>query len=360
MSWQELIQAWPGEEVVVRYDRDTGAWMFIALHSVRGKRSVGGVRLKTYGRPEEGLLDALRLAEGMTYKWAAIEVNYGGGKGVIALSRPVSEAERTGLIKRFGQLIDSLNGRYGTGPDIGTTPNDMALLAEETRFVHCYDWRVRQPYDPGIYTAMGVFVGLKAALRHATGSDRLEGVRVLVQGVGDTGAPLARSLHQAGARVLINDLNPAKADAVAREIGAEIVPADTVYDTDCEVYAPCSVGATLNARTIPRLRCKVIAGSANNQLETAEDGERLLARGILFAPDYVVNGGGAVSLALVDEGVGFPEIEREIERMDGRLTEIFQDARERNESPVHAARRRVERWLAAQYQPAPIPTSSEA
>ncbi|MBM4186281.1 MAG: amino acid dehydrogenase [Gemmatimonadetes bacterium] len=345
MIWTELFRAWPGEEVVVRYDRDAEAWMFVAIHSTRGKRSVGGCRLKVYPTPEDGLWDAIRLAEGMTNKWAAIDVDYGGGKAVIALSRPVAGEARTALLRRFGRMIDSLNGRYGTGPDIGTTPDDMALLASVTRYVHCYDWIKRAPYDPGIYTALGVFVGIKSAWRFVTGSDDLRGVRVLVQGVGDTGAPLARSLAKAGAVVLLNDLNPDKLDPVAKELGAETVPAEAVYRTPCDVYAPCSVGATLDETTIPQLTCRVIAGAANNQLRSPEDGDRLVARGILYAPDYVVNGAGAVSLAMVDEGAGFDAIEREIQKMDQRLTEIFQEAKARGESPVAAAARRVERRL---------------
>lgn len=347
MSWPELIQAWPGKEVVIRYDAESEAWMFIAIHATHGRRSVGGVRVKVYPTPDDGLLDALRLSEGMTYKWAAIDVDYGGGKAVIALSRPVVGEARTSLMRRFGRMIDSLNGRYGTGPDIGTTPDDMALLATETRFVHCYDWKAGKPYDPGIYTALGVFIGIKAGRRYLTGSDDLKGVRVLVQGVGDTGAPLARSLAQAGAIVLLNDLDVPKATALATELGATVVPTDAVYDAVCDVYAPCSVGATLNAETIPRLTCTLIAGSANNQLRGPEDGERLLARKILYAPDYVVNGGGAVSLAMVDDGATFPEIDRELQRMDPRLTSIFREAEERSESPVHAARRMVESRLAA-------------
>jgi leucine dehydrogenase len=347
MDWKHLLRSWSGEEIVVRYDHEADAWMFIAIHATHGKRSVGGVRLMVYPSPEDGLLDALRLAEGMTNKWAAIDVDYAGGKAVIALSRPVHGDSRTALLRRFGRLIDSLNGRYGAGPDIGTTPKDMALLASETRYVHCFDWSRGEPYDPGIYTALGVFIGMKAALRHATGSDALAGRRVLVQGVGDTGEPLARSVAEAGGVALVNDLNGDRAERIAGAVGGEAVPTDRVYDIACDVYAPCSVGATLSAETIPRLRCRVVAGSANNQLATPEDSERLHARRILYAPDYVVNGAGAVSLAMVDEGATFDAIREEIARMDTRMTEIFQDAAARNESPVHAARRRVERRLAA-------------
>ncbi|MGE0553161.1 MAG: Glu/Leu/Phe/Val dehydrogenase dimerization domain-containing protein [Gemmatimonadales bacterium] len=346
MEWKELLRSWPGQEVVVRYDREADAWMFIALHSTTGKRSVGGVRMKVYPTPEDGLLDAIRLAEGMTHKWAAIEVGYGGGKGVIALSQPVTGDARTALLLRFGRMIDSLNGRYGSGPDIGTTPADMALLATVTRYVHCYDWNKKEPYDPGIYTALGVFIGMKAALRYATGSDSLAGKRVLIQGVGDTGEPLARSVAAEGGTVLLNDLNATRAEALAKELGGEVVGSDRLFDTPCDVYAPCAVGATLNARTIPTLTCKVIAGSANNQLETAADAERLLERGILYAPDYVVNGAGAVSLAMVDEGASFEAIRAEIAKLDRRLTEIFTDAAARKESPLHAADRRVAARLA--------------
>lgn len=345
-TWTDLIKAWPGEEVVVRYDRAADAWMFIAIHATHGTRSVGGCRMKVYGSPEDGLLDAIRLAEGMTNKWAAIDVNYGGGKAVIALSKPVMGEARTALLLRFGRMIDSLNGRYGTGPDIGTTPADMALLATVTRYVHCYDWTIKAPYDPGIYTALGVFVGLKAAWRHVTGRHDLTGVRVLVQGVGDTGAPLARSLKKAGAVVLLNDINAEKLSALAKELGAETVPTDRVYDIDCDIYAPCSVGATLDETTIPKLKCRVIAGAANNQLRGPADGPRLVARKILYAPDYVVNGAGAVSLAMVDEGATFKAIEQEIQKMDERLTGIFREADQRGESPVEAARRMVERRLA--------------
>jgi len=347
MSWQDLIAAWPGEEVVVRYDRPTGAWMFIAIHATHGKRSVGGVRMKVYPQPDDGLLDALRLSEGMTNKWAAIDVDYAGGKAVIALTRPVAGDERTALLRRFGRMIDSLNGRYGTGPDMGTTPQDMALLASVTRYVHCYDWKAKKEYDPGIYTAMGVFIGMKAGLRFLRKTDRLAGVRVLVQGVGDTGAPLARSIVAEGGSVVLNDLDPARAAKLAAEVGGTTVSMDGVYDADCDVYAPCSVGATLNQRTIPKLKCQLIAGSANNQLEVPEDGERLLARGILYAPDYVVNGGGAVSLAMVDEGATFAEIDRELGRMDERMTRIFTEAAKNNESPVNAATRLVDHRLQA-------------
>ena len=345
-AWPDLIKAWPGEEVVVRYDREADAWMFIAIHATHGTRSVGGCRLKVYGSPEEGLWDAIRLAEGMTNKWAAIDVNYGGGKAVIALSKPVAGPARTALLLRFGRMIDSLNGRYGTGPDIGTTPDDMALLATVTRYVHCYDWKLKASYDPGIYTALGVFVGMKAAWRQVTGSADLRGVRVLVQGVGDTGAPLARYLKKAGAVVLLNDINAAKLAALAGELKAETVTTERVYETACDIYAPCSVGATLDETTIPKLTCRVVAGAANNQLRAPEDGARLVARNILYAPDYVVNGAGAVSLAMVDDGATFEAIEVAIQQMDARLTGIFKDAAVRGESPVEAARRMVERRLA--------------
>jgi leucine dehydrogenase len=360
MSWPELVRAWSGEQVVVRFDHETGSWMFVAIHTVSGTRSVGGVRMKTYPAPEDGLVDALRLAEGMTSKWAAIDVPYGGAKAVIALAEPVSGEVRTELLLRFGRLVATLNGRFGVGPDIGTTQDDMALLATETRYVHCYDWKAGAPYDPGIYTALGVLVGMRAGWRHLTGSDDLTGVRVLVQGLGDTGAPLARSLHGSGATVLVNDLDTGRAAALAAELGCEVISAQDVYDADVDVYAPCAVGATLDESTIPRLRCRLVAGAANNQLRDAADAERLVERGILYAPDFVVNGGGAVSLAMVDAGASFDEIERAIHLIDERLTDIFAEAAARGESPVHAANRMVERNLEQVRRPTAAESASRA
>lgn len=302
--------------------------------------------MRVYEHPGEGLRDALRLAEGMTLKWAAIDLPFGGGKAVLAVPRRLERSERQGLLRRFGELLEALRGSFATGEDLGTTPEDMAFLAGVTRWVRTGRPGVESPEDPGPYTALGVYEGIRAGLE-AAGRDGIEGRTVLIQGVGDVGAPLARLLAAAGARVRLADVDAPRARRVAEEVGADVVSAGEVYWTECDVYAPCAVGATLNSGTIPQLRCSVVAGSANNQLEGPADADALHARGILWAPDYVVNGGGALALGLMHTGTaGEDEIRRRIVGIGRTLSEVFEEAAERGESPAAAARRRVERILA--------------
>jgi glutamate dehydrogenase/leucine dehydrogenase len=345
---------WNGLGVVTRYDPATQAWIFIALHDATLGAMTGGTRIKVYDRPEDGLWDAMRLAEGMTHKWAGIGVAYGGGKGVIALSRALAAGERPPLLRRYGRLIESLGGRFMTGQDLGTTPEDMLVLADETAYVHGVDYVTREVVDPGPFTAHGVYVGMCAALRSVFGSPDPRGRRVLVQGVGDVGAPLARRLGEADAELLVSDVDGTRAAAVAAQVKGRVVPPEAVVETPCDVHAPCAVGATLNRETIPRLQCRVVAGSANNQLAETADGDRLHARGILYAPDYIINAGGAAAFAALRQGI---RDERELYgRVDGiasTLAEIFEEARDGQESPVRAAGRRVERVLRRAAAPAP-------
>ena len=342
----DLIEAWDGVGVVVRHDRPTGTWIFVALHDDTLGPATGGCRMQVYDRPEDGLLDALRLAEGMTYKWAAMDFPYGGGKSVLAIDRPLDGEERRGLLYRFGQLLNSLGGAYGTGEDLGTTPEDMREISSASEHVIGLHGRTDGPMDPGPFTALGVFEGIKAAVRHGDGSDDLAGRAVLVQGVGDVGGPLALRLSEAGAELLVTDLDTGRARAVAQELGGTFVEPEDVYESTCHVYAPCAVGATLNSETIPLLRCLIVAGAANNQLETDDDAERLRARGILHAPDYVINGGGAMAFTLIYEGEDrVEELERRVATIGASLDGIFAEADGMAESPVAAARRQVERIL---------------
>jgi leucine dehydrogenase len=341
------IAGWDGLGVVVRYDAPTGTWIFVALHDDTLGRPTGGTRLRVYPTPEDGLRDALRLAEGMTHKWAAVGVDFGGGKAVLAAPGPLDGEARRGLLRRYGRLVDSLGGRFATGEDLGTTPDDMAVIAEQTRWVMGGTLGDDgQPLDPGPYTARGVFRGLAAAVRHAYDGNGLGGRRVLIQGVGDVGDPLARELAAAGARLLLCDLDRDRAAALAAEIGAETVDPEAMWETPCDVFAPCAVGAVLDAETVPRLDCRVVAGSANNQLATAEDAERLHRRGILYAPDFVVNGGGALAFGLLELGeTDRATLYARVEALGDSLGEIFAEAAERDESPLAAAHRRVARAL---------------
>ena len=344
----DLLGSWNGLGVVVRHDAPTGTWIFIALHDATLGPPVGGCRLKVYESPAAALRDAMRLAEGMTHKWAAIDLPFGGGKSVLAVPRLLEGEERRGLFRRFGELLEGLNGAYGTGEDLGTTPQDMAYLAQVTEHVVGVSrGGPGHPADPGPFTALGVLSGIRAALAHRTGSDDLSGRRVAVQGVGDVGEPLARMLASEGATLLLSDLDPERARAVADRLGASVVEASDIYDVECDVFAPCAVGGVLDPSTIARLRCGIVAGSANNQLEDAGDAERLLERGILYAPDYVVNAGGAMAFGLSHQGASEEgEVERRVSGLGDHLAEIFSEAAERGESPLAAARRRVERVLA--------------
>jgi leucine dehydrogenase len=338
-----MIREWDGLATVVRYDALTGAWIFIALHDDTLGRPMGGTRMRVYPTPADGLLDAQRLAEGMTHKWAGAGIELGGGKAVLAVPRPLEGAERTGLLRRYGRLVESLHGTFSTGQDLGTTPEDMAVIAGETRYVHGREGSAVT--DPGPYTARGVQAAVRAVVRRVFGGDELAGRTVLVQGVGDVGGPLARGLAAAGARVLVSDADPERARAFADELGGETVAPEAVYDTPCDVFAPCAIGAVLNRETIPRLACRAVCGSANNQLERPEDADLLHQRGILYAPDYIANSGGAIAFALMARKAPEEEIERRIEGIGAVLDQDFAEAAREGRSPLSIARRRVERML---------------
>ncbi|MDE2796057.1 MAG: hypothetical protein OXL34_14645 [Gemmatimonadota bacterium] len=342
---ESLIENWDGLGVVASSHRETGSWIFIALHDATLGRPTGGCRLRTYGSPADGLRDAMRLAEGMTWKWAAMDFRYGGGKSVLAVPGPLEGEPRRRLFARLGHLMNALNGGYGVGEDLGTTPRDMAYLATVTPYVAGIREDGSAP-DPGPFTAVGVFAGIEAAVSHLDGAPSLAGMTVLIEGVGDVGRPLARMLARAGAKVIAADLNENRSRRVAAECGGTTADCRDVPGIECDVYAPCAVGATVNARTVPLLRCRIVAGSANNQLEVAEDADRLLERGILYAPDYVINGGGAMAFGLMEQGISDTDRLNARVRSIGRsLDEIFREAETAGESPVVAARKRARRVL---------------
>ncbi len=341
----DILEPWDGLGVLVRRDRPTGTWIFVALHDDALGPATGGCRMKVYERPEDGLRDALRLSEGMTYKWAAMDFPFGGGKTVLAVPRPLEGEERRGLLLRFGALLNSLGGTYGTGADLGTTTEDMLTIAEVSEHVIGVHGRTEGPMDPSPFTALGVFEGIRAALRHRFGSDELSGRTVLVEGVGAVGGPLAEHLTLGGADVVVADVSAEAAVAVAERTGARVIDSADVVGTRCDVYAPCAVGAVLNARSIPRLNCAIVAGAANNQLETSDDAARLHDRGVLYAPDYVINGGGAMAFTSIYLGADVATAEERVRGIGGRLDSIFEAAGAANESPVVAARAMAERVL---------------
>jgi leucine dehydrogenase len=282
----------------------------------------------------------------MTHKWAAVDMDFGGGKTVLAVPRLLEGKEREGLFRRLGRVLNSLNGSYGTGQDLGTTPEDFTILAEETKWVFMGDASRDFNVDPGPYTALGVYACLKTVAKKLFGTEDMAGRTVLIEGVGGVGRPLATMLRDADANVILTDIDGQKAKAIAEEIGATVVSGDAAPDTECDILAPCAIGATLNKGTIPRLKCKAIAGSANNQLETTEDADRLHERGILYAPDYVVNAGGAIAFGMMHRGQTAEEdIKSRITGVANSLEEILDYGEQHSESPVYAANRKVQRVL---------------
>ncbi len=350
-----VIERWDGLAVVSRFDAATDAWMFIALHDNTLGSMAGGTRMKRYPSPEEGLVDAMRLAAGMTRKWAAIDLGCGGGKAVLALGRELRRDEREGLLLRYGRLVEALSGTFGTGPDLGTTMQDMLLLAKETRYIHGIDPETGAYVDSGPYTARGVLAAIHGCLEHRFGEPSSVGKTVLIEGVGGVGEPLAQLLAAEGAVLILADLDRARAASVARQLEEKYGAQATAFAGEpgavaaqpCDVYAPCAVGGTLNETTIGQLACSIVAGSANNQLAQPEDAERLAARGILYAPDYIANGAGAITFGMLGRGERDEEkIGQRIDAISQTLAEIFAEAAEQGISTAAASDRRVERVLA--------------
>lgn len=345
--FEALIDSWDGDWVLTARDVAADAWIFLSIHDTTLGMALGGCRFKVYPTPADGLEDGMRLARGMTYKWAAIDFPFGGGKTVIACTAPPTEAERERLLLRVGDIIASLGGSYGTGCDMGTTPDDMVIIGQRTRWVFGRPEGQGGQGDPGPWTARGVEAGMRAACRHAFDGVGIQGRTVLIQGAGGVGRPLAKRLAQAGARLLISDAFPERAKSLAAEVEAETIPPEDVYDVECDVFSPCAIGGILNERSIGRLRCRVVAGSANNQLRQDEDAERLLERGIIYAPDFVINAGGAIAHGALELlGWTEPDTAVRIDAIETTIDEILEEAETRNESPLRGAARRAERILA--------------
>jgi leucine dehydrogenase len=282
------------EQVVFVSDAQSGLRGVIAIHSTRLGPALGGCRMYPYACEDDALRDVLRLSRGMTYKAASAGVALGGGKAVIIGDPRKDKSEA--LLRAMGRAIERLGGRYITGEDIGTNPDDMRVLRTETRAVSCLEVEDGGYGDPAPFTALGVLQAIRAGLSFTRGSSELAGVRVAIQGAGNVGLRLCAMLAEAGAEVVACDPSAENA-ARAAALGARIVDAGAIYDQAADVFAPCAVGAVLNDDTVPRLRCSVVAGAANNQLAEPRHAEALRDRGIVYLPDYVANGGGLISCA---------------------------------------------------------------
>ena len=344
--FEDLLRGWDGEEVALRYHAPTETWMFICVQSTVLGPAAGGTRLKVYPGPDDALRDGLRLAAAMTSKNAIADLPLGGGKAVLAVPELPSGEARRALLLRYGDLLESLHGAYWTACDMNTAPSDMDVIAERSSYVFARTEANGGSGTSAPATADGVFVGIRASVAHAFGSEDLEGRTVAIQGVGAVGSVLARRLFGAGARLVLADVDEIRAKELAAEVGADVIGADEAIEIECDVYSPCAVGGVLSAETIPRLRCAIVAGAANNQLSEPEDAERLAERGILYAPDYVVNAGGIIHLAALEMlGEDIARRDERIAGIAGTLTEVYRLADAEGISTERAAERMVQTRL---------------
>lgn len=348
--FEELLERWDGEEAVIRFDAESGAWMFVCIHSTALGPAGGGTRMRVYPTPGDGLADAMRLSRAMTLKMAAANVERGGGKAVLAVPELPSGDARRRLLRRYGELVASLGGTFRTAGDMNVSPADLDVVSETCPWVL---GSTARGGNSGRGTARGVLHGIRASVEHVFGSEDLAGRSVLVQGVGAVGHDLALALSAGGAHVLVADVDEERARSVAGESAGVVVAAAEALATECDVYAPCAVGGTLNAETIPGLRCRIVAGSANNQLAEDADAARLHAAGILYAPDYVINAGGVLQLiGSEDLRLDDAALERSYAGIGETLRGLYRAAEAAGITPALAAEQLAARRIAAAGYPA--------
>jgi leucine dehydrogenase len=322
------------EQLVFCHDSATGLRAIVAIHDTTLGPALGGCRMYPYASEEEAVVDALRLARGMTYKAAASGLNLGGGKSVIIGDPERDKSEE--LFRSFGRYIETLGGRYITAEDVGTSTEDMENIRIETSHVVGVDVTHGGSGDPSPFTALGVVQGMRACAEEVFGSASLEGRTVAVQGLGHVGYSLCGLLHEEGASLMVTDIDPARVESAVREFGAKPVEPDEILNIRCDIFAPCALGAVVNDESLPNLRCSIIAGSANNVLLEARHGEALAERGILYAPDYVINAGGLINVADELEGYNRERATKRVMRIYDSLKRIVAIAR-RDGVPTNAA-----------------------
>jgi leucine dehydrogenase len=333
------------ERVLFCRDAAAGLCAIIAIHSTALGPAAGGVRQWRYADSDEALHDVLRLSRGMSYKNAMAGLAFGGGKAVIIETDDFEPARA--LYESFGAFVDTLNGDYITAEDVGMSPSIMQMIAARTRYVTGLPAEAgKAGGDPSPKTALGIFSGIEAAVQHALGHADIAGLKVAVQGAGNVGYHLCSLLAAAGARLVVADIDGGKVERIRSEFGAEACSVDDILFHDVDVLSPCALGAVLTAQSIPRLRTRIVAGGANNQLETAEDGARLARAGILYAPDYVINAGGIINVACEYYGdADESDVDERVRRIGPRLARIFEQAdaegKPTNEVADRLARQRI-------------------
>lgn len=334
------------EQVVFCNDNETGLKAIIAIHNTVLGPSLGGTRMWAYTNEMEALTDVLRLSRGMSYKSAVAGLNLGGGKAVIIGDSKTQKSEA--LMRRFGKFVNSLSGKYITAEDVGVNTKDMEYIKMETDFVSGLPENMGGSGDPSPVTAYGVYISMKASAKEKWGSDSLAGKKVVVQGIGHVGESLVKHLVKDGAKVSIFDINTERVNAVAKETGATVITdGNKLYDMDMDIYAPCALGATVNTDSLNRLKCSIICGAANNQLADENiHGKMVIEKGILYAPDFVVNAGGIINVYYELEGYNRERSLAHAEKIYDTTLNIFKISKEQNIPTYMAANRIAEKRIA--------------
>lgn len=339
MASFELIREHGDHEAVLYcQDPSVGLKAIIAIHNTSLGPALGGTRMWNYKHEDDALVDVLRLSRGMTFKAAAAGLNLGGGKAVILGDSSKDKSE--GLFRAFGQFVNSLNGRYITAEDVGTCVQDMEYIFMETPWVTGIPKDFGGSGDPSPYTAHGVLMGIKASVKWKLRTDSLKGVRVAVQGLGNVGSHLVSYLVKEGAQVVVADIDPAKAKAMHDKYQAAVVPPDQITFENCDVLAPCALGAVVNDQSIEKLKAKIICGGANNQLAQSRHGAMLRELGILYAPDYVVNAGGLMNVFVELEGYSHERAFDKTRKVYDNVWKVFEIS-ERDQISTNLAADRV-------------------
>lgn len=345
MNLFETVGEHGHEQVVFFHHRESGLRCVIAIHSTLLGPAFGGLRMWPYASETDAVRDVLRHSRGMTYKAAIAGLDVGGAKGVL-LGNPETDKSEA-LFRSLGRFIHSLGGRYIASEDVGTNADDMELIRLETPFVVGASEANGGSADPSEATALGTWHGIRACIEHKYGHSDLSRVSFAVQGAGQVGYHLVKLLRAAGAKVFVTDIAEDRVEQVVDEFGAEPVPMSQIYDVDAMVFSPCALGAVINEDTLPRLRCEIVAGGANNQLESDELGTELERRGILYAPDYAINAGGLMTSALELQGFSEARAQRHVARIYEIISRIFTLAREEKIPSWQAAQKLAEERLAS-------------
>ena len=334
------LEKYDYEQLVICQDQTSGLKAIICIHDTTLGPALGGTRMWNYANEEEAILDALRLARGMTYKNAAAGLNLGGGKTVIMGDSATQKSEE--LFRAFGRFVQSLNGRYITAEDVGTTVQDMDWVHLETDFVTGVSSSYGASGDPSPMTARGVWRGMKAAAKEVYGNASLSGKVIAIQGLGHVGYDLAKHLHGEGASLIVTDIHQEAVKRVVEETGAKAVGLEEIYGVQADIFAPCALGAVINDTTIPQFKVQIIAGAANNVLKEERHGDKLHELGILYAPDYVINSGGVINVADELEGYNYERALKKVEMVYDNVAKVFKIAKQDNIPTYQAADRMAE------------------